>query len=975
MSATASNTAVNTANANATAAGVTNTANAANATGVQSAANPSIDTKTPADVAALSITAASGSAANITAPNARAISDILPVAKQKIQSVSQDPTVFKLNIDIAKLDMNDVDHLCTYLFYLPNTYTCLDLSECNLDGDKHKSGRITDIFPLSASGNNTSLQVYRLSPYVNSPAPFKLTELQRKLVYLEQSLNADSIAKKTLCDFLETPENSPTNSFRDILKLKFFSVNNRGVAFLSAWQHPGFINGGFDSLPSSQKKYTDLYARLNKLIEERFATQPNHLRLFNGKKGLFAYYDKLFSKTAVEGNSLLLNRIQFKLEILTWMAIILEFPISQILSEKQADLYSGLMQDILSHTESAPIFNMMRLFYLGLQNKDYLGQNLWAVNNYLSCANKRNHPLALVLAHLCNGSYQAGTYNTNTKPNEKIQINVVEFFNSPIYREGPWVRVVLDALLALINAKELSSPTRVLLVLHCQNILQTGPKKDDKEFHFETWSLLYTLLSCKLNVDIEAFMNNPSNIVKEDKKLVYVNFKAQELPPVALKEDILDFLYWEFLKKKVGLTDADKPSYEKHFNQTTHHLILAFRQNLDDEDDEKQFDEFIRAVNQNGQEGYRQLRYNETTNPHLQTVFACTPSTTVKAAASTTAKDANIDPKTAIEISQLKSRWSRCDVDITLHQPHNQKFKDHKLSCTDNYWKLLTWGRGINCLEPMDGEYKLLMLLLYGQHRLLLLRDQKGKIIAGCMLHLLLFNLNAPEPCLVLGKVYHKDRENAVSEQALRNAENEILSLFESVAATLANQLETSTFAFLMKSGSESPTNPNWNKGNPERQAKGLAIFSKQGKTTGNSYKAGLDGDMYDCEKLEHAVHGVCTANFAYRFISPAIDSVATELLPLFANESEKTTVATATASANAAASQSNSSASPSPVSATQKIIISTILDYFDISFRESTTSTSNASLHFEWRNKKEKVEGESPALSNPGSTLAATLK
>lgn len=454
------------------------------------------------------------------------------------------------------------------------------------------------------------------------------------------------------------------------------------------------------------------------------------------------------------------------------------------------------------------------------------------LQHYIFAAKKRRKVMALLLTDLCRNSKEP-----EANPSvQNLSPNIVVFFNNPLYREGVNNRVVIDALLKLIEIKEISENNKVFLILHCQKILQNKPK--DKKSHYKIWGLLYSLLCSELNKEIEDFLNIPANIEKED---------------------MLSTLYWRFLQKMVGLTEADKKSYEEYFKSENHHLILAFRQNLDLDDKEKvlasHFDKFIKAVIREGNTGFRKLRYDETQNAHLQTVFSIRKDST------------------------LKSLWSSADINLTFK---TGPFKECQLICTDNYWDMMTWGFGINCLDPIGGDYKLLLLLLYGQHRAMILRDAKGKVIAGCMLHLLLHNVHNPQPCLALGMLYHRDRWQEKKEAV--EIKSAIRNLFERLGATIGLELGIRCYSFYEK------FNDLANDGYPGG-IYGLGVFTRQGPITTGSYKAGLDGDFYDCNKLEHAQHGLCAIMYGYREINelPLSELKATGNALCFEWESIKT--------------------------------------------------------------------------------------
>lgn len=780
----------------------------------------------------------------------------LPKSKIKIENVSREPGFFKFNIDFSKLDHEDIQPFFDCLLLHRTKIQCLDLSHCNLLGHEYRHIMMTITDMLHNLSSQCNIQKFIISPNSADSKPFVLSNNHQKLLLLETQLNSDSLSGKMLDDFLKQEGDTERRMLipESIMGLRFFSVK-KGAGFLYPWQKPRATNF-YQELSLSE--LSKIYANLKELITECFSYNAGFcLSIFTGSHvneggGLFAYCENELKKN-IENKAEHIDhhRVRFTLETLTWLALVIssiQFGPSNYrrIRDREQKEISNCIQAILNTSEISTKIQMLQVFQRnfiyslthynpnGMYFYEELEQNKIKVNhhrfleNYLAIANERRKPIALLLSDLCQNSEKP---EANPSKNNNFMPDIVVFFNNPLYREGVYYRIVIDVLLKLIESKEISENNKVFLILHCQKNLKD--KSKNKNHHYKAWSLLYSLLCSNLNKEIEEFLNITDNIV----------------------DDMLNILYWRFLKKVAKLTEADKQSYEANFNSENHHLILAFRQNLDGNDNDEflasHFDKFIQAVTRGGTAGFRKLRYDETQNPHLQTLFSLK-------------KDTELDSKNATESTTLKSLWSTSDITLTFT---DGQFKGHQLICTDNYWDMMTWGFGINCLNPIRGSYKLFFLLLYGQHRLMMLRDENGKVVAGCMLHLLLKNIHKPKPCLALGVLYHRDNWQDKKESTKVKAAISIL--FERLGATLGLRLGISCYAFYNKGLYSQPTGC-YNKDYPERIVAGLGIFTKQGWIQ-RYPSAGLDNDFYDCSdlsELEHNQHGPGVIIYAYRQVS-----------------------------------------------------------------------------------------------------------
>jgi hypothetical protein len=853
--------------------------------------------------------------------NANLVLGTLPKSKIKIENLSKEAGIFKFNIDFSKLNTQDIFAFFDCLLPHTNEIQCLDLSLCNL----FETYIIENIIQkLQSLSNSSKIQKFIISPNSMAHKPLTLSSKHQRLLLSEIQLNSDIIAGKLLNDFLTQDGDVERERLipEAIMGLKFFS--GKRALFLYPWQKPSIH--GTATFNFSLSELSKIYADLKELITACFSLYGS-LSIFTGT-GLFAYCEREL-KQALEDQTRdpYARRVRFTLETLTWLGLIL-FSIKSDptkyppLGEQAGKELSNCIQDILNNSKMSTKIKMLQILQRNLiGNLTHLNPN--GVNilrstelfitvqhnnrfleNYLGTAKDRRKPIALLLCDLCRNS-EAPEANSSIL----MKPEIVVFFNNALYREGVYNRIVIDVLLKLIESKEISHLNKVFLVLHCQKILKNKP--EDKKSHYKIWSLLYSLLCSKLNKDIENFLNSPANI----------------------KDDMLTTLYWKFLQNVVGLSEADKKSYYENFNHENHHLILAFRQNLDDDDDDEKilalhFDKFIKAVTREGNAGFRKLRYDEIENSHLHSLFS------IK-------QNSEFDLKSTTERSALKSLWSESDIKLTFTR---NQFKSHQLICTDNYWDMMTWGFGINCLDPTNGEYKLLLLLLYGQHRLMILRDEKERVVAGCMLHLLLHNIHNPTPCLALGALYHRDRWQEQKEATEVKAM--IRNLFERLGATVGLRLGIPCYAFYDRV--QDPQNKiSSNDCYPDRIKAGLGIFIKQGPIANLGYTAGLDGDFYSCGRLEHPQHGLCAIMYAYREISE-VPLSKLEMSELETNLTDR-------------------------LDNGPKHIISNILDYFSGGFR--TEQALGNTLCFEWKSTKTVAHALGKPAMEPTNAVVSYTK
>jgi len=151
---------------------------------------------------------------------------------------------------------------------------------------------------------------------------------------------------------------------------------------------------------------------------------------------------------------------------------------------------------------------------------------------------------------------------------------------------------------------------------------------------------------------------------------------------------------------------------------------------------------------------------------------------------------------------------------------------------------LLTWGIGINCLDPELGCYKLLAHLLDGQHRLQLMRNVEGKIIAGRFIHLLLSDIENPKPVLAVGKTYF------LGSTALE-IKQKIQQIFDTRAEQIAHKMQIPLYAILTTEADK-----DMHRIHPlEENAKG--IFNTLGFTKMAHIAGGMDYDFYPIESLK----------------------------------------------------------------------------------------------------------------------------
>lgn len=416
-----------------------------------------------------------------------------------------------------------------------------------------------------------------------------------------------------------------------------------------------------------------------------------------------------FVKTSIQGD---IDPYEARdiLLFLTWAILFLEQLEKQKIhfNKDEIIILRHALRDIIELSDENLLFTLLKYFGNLLCNHK---------ESFLKSLEKMNKQRCFGFATVLQVIFD-NSKKSNVDDKERAELaNIRSILCNKLYREGVYHRSALLALVTLTKSN-LNFGAKCKLLDQCHLSLN---KQSNKAEHLKIWDMLRTLLLCNLKDAIEIFLS-----ARAEK-----SFSFQEL-------------YWILFKETFKLKNEDESQYRQRFDHMHHHLLLGYRQNAL-EDIRPFFDRFIKAVLNEGDTGYQTLRYNNIDNPHLTTVF--------------TGGSGNF----------LETLW--CE-NPPVEKLEGGVLDGCHLRNTDNYWTLLTWGIGLNCLEPLEGKIYLIYHMLDGQNRLLLLTDKNNRPIAGCIFHLLFRGIDNPRPVLVLSPIYilihHLKHVDAI-RQALDN--------------------------------------------------------------------------------------------------------------------------------------------------------------------------------------------------------------
>lgn len=214
---------------------------------------------------------------------------------------------------------------------------------------------------------------------------------------------------------------------------------------------------------------------------------------------------------------------------------------------------------------------------------------------FVNSMKSRSMEFYKILAVTSNRFYLTALILSNIFEAERIDI-LSWFSKKSFYREGLYNRKIENTLLKLLYSP-LSTNCKKYFVEHCiisLNHLVEGLKKSR---HYEVWSLLDTLVDCKIDAEMEDFatLNNPKSTLTD--------------------------LYWAGFRSAFPELKVDYSAYQQHFNHPLHYMFLAFCQNINKPELKKMADILIKTILESGLTGYRALRYKKEHNSHLQMAF------------------------------------------------------------------------------------------------------------------------------------------------------------------------------------------------------------------------------------------------------------------------------------------------------------------------------------------------------------------
>lgn len=393
---------------------------------------------------------------------------------------------------------------------------------------------------------------------------------------------------------------------------------------------------------------------------------------------------------------------------LTWSSLALyDFQQTiQKFNDKQLSLLRYTLRDIVEISNSDLLFKLLKALGMSLRLHPY---NLLS---YLEKINKlRYYAISLCL-------FVFGFELDAEEPEAVVSIRNV--LRDKLYREGVYNRSALRALDAL-SELDIKPEFKSLLIAECHQALY---QQKDKRVHLDTWDMLRTLAVCELESSIEKFIEG-----KNGKR-----FSFREL-------------HWQLFSETFKLSAEQQVVYDIRFKHRSHHLLLGYYQKMM-VDNRPIFENFIKAVLNEGEAGYHSLRYDNPENPHLCRMFE------------------------AVSGSYLQTIWRNQSNIVTINGGELDGFTIHN---TDEYWTFLTWGMEFNCLEPLEGKVYLLAHLLDGQNRLLVIFDKQQRPVAGTLMHLLFRGEHDMVPILVLSPIYVHDLHHT-KLNAMRSATDHIAS-------------------------------------------------------------------------------------------------------------------------------------------------------------------------------------------------------
>jgi len=429
-----------------------------------------------------------------------------------------------------------------------------------------------------------------------------------------------------------------------------------------------------------------------------------------------------------------------------------------------------------------------------------------ALNKFLEGSKRRRYTIAVILSAIFN---------------DEKEIHFLNFFRDhKCYDEGIYQRISIKTLKYFLWNPDLSIDNKRFLLQHCCHLL----KDKDKNSHFSMWGITISILMARIPDRINDYLNQCRN------------------SNASLS---LDDIYWEAFQDIFELTDMDYAQYLKSFNPTKnlhHYSLLAFRQSFSEEDDDllniNSLKQLVKTFLLSGTFGYRLLRYDFDRNLHFSEVFK---------------------RKNAFS---LKTTWEDCNYII---QVDSEKFKGSTVCVTDDIWDFLSWGDGINCLDPIGGGTKLLTHILDGRNQLVLLRDKNGQVIAGYILHLLLQGLKKTEPILAVGATYI--RGNITDDEEMKI----IQSLLDSVVVDKARKMAIPFVALQLNTSAVSISREVI-----ETENSFPPLLIKQGLVQDNSCLNGVDATMVEykkeCTQIAHSgklLPHIEISSYQYIFLPP----------------------------------------------------------------------------------------------------------
>jgi len=529
----------------------------------------------------------------------------------------------------------------------------------------------------------------------------------------------------------------------------------------------------------------------------------NHMCIeFSWDNRLFEKHVKIFESQKVS-----LERKEKTISLMIWIATKLFLFHHTELSNKNLELVrlsQDFFAELLARSDENERSDESSIFFETLQS------NAIVLNKFLAQSKPRRYAIAVILSAIFQD--EDATY-------------FLDFFGSHnCYKEGIYQRIAIKALKMLLWHPRLSRDEKRFLFQNCYHLLES---EKDKNIHFSSWGITISILMSSSDT-INHYLNQCQN----------ANI------PFSLTD-----LYWKIFQDTFELKNTDYIQYVNNFNPTKnlhHYSLFAFRQGFSffAEEDSMHavnitfLDHLIKTFLFEGVIGYRRLRYETDANLHLAEVF---------------------NRKNGLS---LKIAWQDCDYRVSIS---SGKFQGSAVYLTDDIWDFLTWGDGINCLDPIGGDTKLLSHILDGRNQLVLLRDRNDKVIAGYILHLLLREKS--EPILAIGATYISG--NIVDEEAVR----EIQALLDSIVLHKAKTMAIPLVALPLKSHAVAIERQVINAPNNS-----LPLLIKQGFIQDGKHLYGVDATMVEykeeyekIERLDRLLPRFEISNYQYISLPPEI--------------------------------------------------------------------------------------------------------